>query len=109
MSCKFFVMAFLFFTTIVTAQTTQQEDARAADKAEIRAHIASIFQAYIDKDREKLRTTHSEDWAGFGLSSTVTRRGLDEYMRGAESSLKSWPIVGFELVHFEAVFHGDME
>jgi ketosteroid isomerase-like protein len=111
MLSRFLFHSFLSFTALaaaVTAQTTRQDDERAADKAEIRAHIESIFQAYIDKDREKLRATHSEDWAGFGLSSAVTRRGLAEYMRVADISLKNWPVVGFELVHFEAVFHGDM-
>lgn len=41
MFSRFLFLSFLSFTTLVaavTAQTTRQDDERAADKAEIRAH-----------------------------------------------------------------------
>jgi hypothetical protein len=61
------------------AQTTQ--DKRAADAASIRAHIESIFQAFLDGDVEKIYATHSEDWRGFLDGSRVPIKGVDEYMR----------------------------
>ena len=54
---------------------------RASDRAAIRAHIESIFQAFINKDGDKLRATHSEDWRGFLEGSAVAIRGIEEYMR----------------------------
>ena len=45
-------------------ETTMQEG-RAADATAIRAHIESIFQAFIDGDQDKIFATHSTDWRGF--------------------------------------------
>ncbi len=57
------------------------EEDRAADAAAIRAHIESIFQAFIDGDEDKIFATHSEDWRGFLEGSRVPIKGIDEYMR----------------------------
>ncbi|HYG82144.1 MAG TPA: nuclear transport factor 2 family protein [Pyrinomonadaceae bacterium] len=56
-------------------------DGRAADSAAIRAHIESIFQAFIDGDVDKIYSTHSADWRGFLDRSRVPIIGIDEYMR----------------------------
>jgi hypothetical protein len=53
----------------------------AADAAAIRAHIESIFQAFIDADIDKIFKTHSEDWRGFLEGSRTPIKGIDEYMR----------------------------
>ena len=47
----------------MAAQTRGPE--RPADAAAIRAHIESIFQAFVDKDCAKLEATHSSEWRGF--------------------------------------------
>ena len=60
--------------------TITQED-RAADAAAIRAHIESIFQAFIDGDVDKIYATHSEDWRGLLEGSRAPIKGIDEYMR----------------------------
>jgi hypothetical protein len=54
---------------------------RAADAAAIRAHIESIFQAFIDGDVDKIYATHSEDWRGILEGSSTPIKGIDEYMR----------------------------
>jgi len=54
---------------------------RAADAAAIRAHIESIFQAFIDGDEDKIFATHSEDWRGFLERTRTPIKGIDEYMR----------------------------
>jgi ketosteroid isomerase-like protein len=59
----------------------QTSDARAADAAAIRAHIESIFQAFIDGDEEKIFATHSEDWRGLLEGTRKPIKGIDEYMR----------------------------
>jgi len=61
--------------------TIATQDDRAADAAAIRAHIESIFQAFIDGDIEKIHATHSEDWRGLLEGSSTPIKGIDEYMR----------------------------
>ena len=41
------------------------QDDRAADREAIRAHIDSIFQAFIRKDAAALRATHAQNWLGY--------------------------------------------
>jgi len=83
---------------LVTAPATKSFEAnndpktigadRAADAAAIRAHIESIFQAFIDGDQDKIFATHSEDWRGFLEGSRAPIKGIDEYMR---SNGIEWP------------------
>ena len=61
---------------------------RAADAAAIRAHIESIFQAFIDGDQDKVFGTHSEDWRGFLEGSRAPIKGIDDYMR---ANRIEWP------------------
>jgi ketosteroid isomerase-like protein len=67
---------------------TSAEGDRAADAAAIRAHIESIFQAFIDGDEQKIFATHSEDWRGFLEGSRTPIKGIDDYMR---SNGIDWP------------------
>ncbi len=64
------------------------QDNRAADEAAIRAHIESIFQAFIDGDIDKIYQTHSEDWRGFLSGGGPPIKGIDEYMR---ANWIEWP------------------
>src|ERR1051325_9614783 len=63
------------------ASIANDDAARAADAAAIRAHIESIFQAFIDGDEQKIFATHSEDWRGFLEGSRTPIKGIDEYMK----------------------------
>jgi hypothetical protein len=54
---------------------------RTADAEAIRAHIGSIFQAFIDADEQKIFDTHSEDWRGLLEGTPTPIKGIDEYMR----------------------------
>jgi hypothetical protein len=63
------------------ASISNDDSARAADAAAIRAHIESIFQAFIDGDEQKIFATHSADWRGFLEGSRTPIKGIDEYMR----------------------------
>ena len=83
---------------------------RAADAAAIRAHIESICQAFVDKDRTKLEQTHGKDWRGFTPWSGHVIRGLDGYMNEATfepGTPKGQGMVGYRLSDFDAVFYGD--
>jgi ketosteroid isomerase-like protein len=66
---------------VAKAVTVETQEDRAADAAAIRAHIESIFQAFIDGDIDKIHATHSDDWRGFLEGSRVPIKGIDEYMR----------------------------
>jgi hypothetical protein len=64
MSLKTLVLAVVLFTLSATFVAADDSD-RSADAAAIRAHIESIFQAFIDGDQDKIfawlsrRLTHS--------------------------------------------------
>lgn len=80
-----------------------------ADRTEIIEHIHSIFQAYIRKDREAIRRTHSEDWTGFLLPSGKIERGIDDYMAYADRAIGGESIgVGYELLDTEVQIYGDI-
>jgi uncharacterized protein DUF4440 len=78
---KLIVLAITSFAlgAVCFAGMTQQD--RTADAAAIRAHIGSIFQAFIDGDEQKIYDTHSEDWRGLLDGTPVPIKGIDEYMR----------------------------
>ena len=56
------------------------QDDRSADREAIRAHIDSIFQAFIKKDAAALRATHAENWLGYLEGSRTMIKGIDGYM-----------------------------
>lgn len=85
---------------------------RSADEKAIRAHIDSIFQAYINKDREKVKATHSKNWRGFLSNSKTIIRGIDGYMatadgQGALNKQSPWRLVNYKFLDFDLVFYGD--
>jgi hypothetical protein len=83
---------------------------RPADAAAIRAHIESIFQAFVDKDRKKLEETHAAEWRGFTPGSGHVIRGRDGYMNEATfppGLPKDQGMVGYRIGEFDIVFYGD--
>ncbi|MGH9905055.1 MAG: hypothetical protein ACRD8U_05645, partial [Pyrinomonadaceae bacterium] len=96
--------------------TIGQED-RAADAAAIRAHIESIFQAFIEGDEDKIYATHAEDWQGILEGSRVPIKGVDEYMRAngiewprpanAPKSTPYYPAgTSYRVSNFDVKFYG---
>jgi len=83
-------------------------DRRPEDRDAIRAHIDSIFHAYIEKDRATIEATHSAEWRGFLGASRSIIRGLDTYMEGADAFLR-FPggIAGYRFEDFDLLFYGD--
>lgn len=76
-----FVLGVALFSAAPTVSSSVANDSRSADAAAIRAHIGSIFQAFIDGDIQKIHATHSEDWRGILDGSNAPIKGIDEYMR----------------------------
>ena len=100
-------------SSLTNEGTAPKEDDRAADRAAIRAHIESIFQAFIDGDVDKIYATHSEDWRGFLEESRVPIKGIDEYMRAngidwpnaKGSKPNPNPARGYAIKDFDVIFH----
>ena len=100
----------LFLTTNTPAAAQTRGPDRPADAAAIRAHIESIFQAFVDKDRATLAVTHGVEWRGFTPWSGHVIRGRDGYM--AEATFppdlpKNQGMVGYRIGEFDIVFYGD--
>jgi ketosteroid isomerase-like protein len=91
-----------------SAQTPSAD--RSADAAAIRAHIESIFQAFVDKDTAKLVQTHGAEWRGFTPWSGRVIRGLDGYMTFATfppGTPKNEGMIAYRISDFDVVFYGD--
>lgn len=101
----------LFVVAIGVPASAQTKAAdRPADAAAIRAHIESIFQAFVDKDRAKLEATHGAEWRGFTPWSGHVIRGRDGYMKEATfppDLPKTQGMIGYRIGEFDIVFYGD--
>ncbi|PYS39614.1 MAG: hypothetical protein DMF71_14920, partial [Acidobacteria bacterium] len=101
-----FVLGALLFTTINS--TANIQDDRAADREAIRAHIDSIFQAFIKKDAAALRATHATNWLGYLEGSRTMIKGVDGYMDWNQVDPKSsYGMKSYQLREFDMIFEGD--
>ena len=88
--------------------TVRAQDDRAADRAAIKAHIESIFQAFIKKDAEALRATHAENWLGYLEGSTTMIKGIAGYMDWNQVDPKSpYGMQSYKFREFDMIFKGD--
>ncbi len=102
------VFAILGFSTVTGAQVPVPGERRAADRDAIRAHIDSIFKAYIQKDCEKVRATHSREWRGFFQASRSIIRGIEDYQHEADRYLDSPArITSYEMLEFDVLFYDE--
>lgn len=85
---------------------------READVRTIRREIESIFNAFIEKDREKLAATHGRNWRGYLTGSRSVIKGRDGYMRAAVGDGPMGPkgqgMVGYDIREYDTVFYGDV-
>lgn len=89
------------------AMATIQDD-RAADREAIRAHIDSIFQAFIRKDIAALRATHAQNWLGYLEGSREMIKGVDGYMDWNQVDPKSpYGMKSYKMREFDMIFKGD--
>jgi hypothetical protein len=91
------------------AQDPVDGDRRPSDRDAVRAHIDSIFRAYIEKDRDTIEKTHAKEWRGFLGASRGILRGIEGYMEGADAFLQSSArITGYRFEDFDLQFYGDV-
>src|SRR5437870_727396 len=104
-----FALGALLFATITS--TANIQDDRAADREAIRAHIDSIFQAFIKKDAAALRATHAQNWLGYlegYLGGSPMIRGIDSYMDWNQVDPKSpYGMKSYKMREFDMIFKGD--
>jgi ketosteroid isomerase-like protein len=95
----------LVFAIIVGAAP---QDDRKADREAIRAHIDSIFQAFIKKDAAALRATHARNWLGYLEGSRTMIRGVDGYMDwNYVDPASPYGMKSYKMREFDMIFKGD--
>jgi ketosteroid isomerase-like protein len=103
-----FLLVFLLSVSIcplVFSQGSQQQ----VDSDAIRAHIESVFDAYAQHDKAKLRETHMQNWRGFVRPSREIIRGIDAYMQQADMILSgTYKVTGHKIVDFDVIFYGNV-
>jgi ketosteroid isomerase-like protein len=93
---------------LLSATNVSAQDDRAADREAIRAHIESIFQAFIKKDNAALRATHAENWLGYLEGSDTRLKGIKEYMDWNNQDPKDqWGMKSYKFREFDMIFKGD--
>ena len=106
--CSFMLGAALFATFTTRVSTASIQNDRAADRNAIRAHIESIFQAFIDKDPKALRATHAENWLGYLDNSGTMLKGIEGYMDWNQVDPKSpYGMKSYKFRDFDMIFKGD--
>ena len=81
---------------------------RTVDREAIRAHIDSIFQAFIKKDAAALRATHAQNWLGYLEGSRTMIRGIEGYMEYNYVDPKSpYGMKSYKMREFDMIFKGD--
>jgi ketosteroid isomerase-like protein len=105
---SFFVGLMLVAVTASATNSQNIQDDRAADREAIRAHIDSIFQAFIKKDAAALRATHAENWLGYLEGSRTMIKGVDGYMDWNSVDPKSpYGMKSYKMREFDMIFKGD--
>lgn len=105
---SFLVALVLVSATVFATRSQNIQDDRAADREAIRAHIDSIFQAFIKKDVAALRATHAENWLGYLEGSRTMIKGIDGYMDWNYVDPKSpYGMKSYKMREFEMIFKGD--
>jgi len=101
-------LAFLLFALCALPFAAFGQNDRAADRAAIKAHIESIFQAFINKDNAALRATHAENWLGYLGEGRQMIRGLGEYMEWNQQDPKQpFGMKSYKFREFDMIFKGD--
>ena len=104
-----FALGMALVTSAASAVNSQSiQDDRADDREAIRAHIDSIFQAFIKKDAAALRATHAENWLGYLEGSREMIKGIDGYMDWNSVDPKNpYGMKSYKMREFDMIFKGD--
>ena len=89
----------------IAARASRATTDEEADRAEVVAVLHGIFDAFVGKDAETLRRTHTDDWTGFKSHSDHIVHGIDEYM---STIAFDNPMLEYEFDELEVDLHGDL-
>ena len=107
MKRRLLFLPFALCSLLLAHPAFAQED-RPADRAAIKAHIESIFQAFIDKDNAALRATHAENWFGYLTNSGPMLKGIGPYMDWNQQDPKNaYGMKAYKFREFDMIFKGD--
>lgn len=102
------LLPFALCTLLLANVSANAQDDRAADRAAIKAHIESIFKAFIDKDNTALRDTHAENWLGYLGEGREMIKGIRAYMDWNEQDPKQpYGMKSYKFREFDMIFKGD--
>src|SRR6476659_906416 len=102
------MLPFALCTLLLANVPARAQDDRAADRAAIKAHIESIFQAFINKDNAALRATHAENWLGYLGEGREMIKGIGDYMQWNEQDPKQpYGMKSYKFREFDMIFKGD--
>jgi ketosteroid isomerase-like protein len=105
---RFLKLTLLLLALCILSLAASAQDERGADRAAIKAHIESIFQAFINKDNAALRATHAENWLGYLGEGRQMIKGIDDYMQWNEQDPKQpYGMKSYKLREFDMIFKGD--
>jgi len=105
---RFLKLTLLLLALCILSLAVSAQDERGADRAAIKAHIESIFQAFINKDNAALRATHAENWLGYLGEGRQMIKGIDDYMQWNEQDPKQpYGMKSYKLREFDMIFKGD--
>src|SRR5262249_4177528 len=98
----------LLFALCALPSALSAQDDRAGDRAAIKAHIESIFQAFINKDNAALRATHAENWLGYLGDGRTIIKGIDEYLDwNQEDSKQPYGLKSATFCELDMIFKAD--
>jgi ketosteroid isomerase-like protein len=101
-------LAVALCTLFLAAVAARAQDDRAGDRAAIKAHIESIFQAFINKDNAALRATHAENWLGYLGEGRELIKGIGQYMDWNQQDPKQpYGMKSYKFREFDMIFKGD--
>ncbi len=101
-------LPFALCTLLMAGVAARAQDDRAADRAAIKAHIESIFQAFINKDNAALRATHAENWLGYLGDGRTMIKGIGEYMDWNKQDPKQpYGMKSYKFREFDMIFKGE--
>ena len=102
------ILPFALCTLLLANVVARAQDDRATDRAAIKAHIESIFQAFINKDNAALRATHAENWLGYLGEGREMIKGIGDYMQWNEQDPKQpYGMKSYKFREFDMIFKGD--
>lgn len=74
----------------------------------IKAHVVSLFDAFLARDTATLHRGRTADWKGFQIRSTSLIRGADEYLTELNDVIDQIDVSRYEFLDFDVDVFDDL-